>query len=100
MPDHPPLAARLSLVGVALFPAASLCAQEREAQPPPIIVQGAVLDPPPGSTAYGETLIDGARLRSSSSGRVEDVLRDVAGFSQFRRSDSRSANPSAQGANL
>jgi iron complex outermembrane receptor protein len=83
-----------------LLPAAPSHAEEKDASSPPIIVQGAVLDLPPGSPAYGETLIDGARLRSSSSGRVEDVLRDVAGFSQFRRSDSRSANPSAQGANL
>ncbi|WP_407696183.1 TonB-dependent receptor plug domain-containing protein [Sphingobium sufflavum] len=66
----------------------------------PIIVLGGTLDLPPGAPAYGETVIDAARLRADASGRVEDVLRDVAGFSQFRRSDSRSANPSAQGANL
>lgn len=68
--------------------------------PPPIVVLGGTLDLPPGSPAYGQTLIDADRLRADASGRVEDVLRDVAGFSQFRRSDSRSANPSAQGANL
>lgn len=67
---------------------------------PPIVVLGGTLDLPPGSPAYSETVIDAARLRADAAGRVEDVLRDIAGFSQFRRSDSRSANPSAQGANL
>ncbi|MET0239552.1 MAG: TonB-dependent receptor [Sphingobium sp.] len=67
---------------------------------PAIIVLGSPPALPPGTPAYGATLIEGERLRSDAAGRVEDVLRDVAGFSQFRRSDSRSANPSAQGANL
>ena len=31
---------------------------------------------------------------------LEDVLRDVAGFQNFRRSDARSANPTSQGATL
>ncbi|MEL6487637.1 MAG: TonB-dependent receptor, partial [Pseudomonadota bacterium] len=37
---------------------------------------------------------------SSASGRLDDVLRNVAGFQQFRRSDSRSSNPTAQGVTL
>ena len=72
--------------------------------PPPagddIIVLGTGLDLPPGTPAYGATVIDRERLTNDASGRVEDVLADVAGFQQFRRSDSRSANPSAQGATL
>ena len=55
---------------------------------------------PPGTPAYGATVIDRARLTGDASGRVEDVLADVAGLQQFRRSDSRSANPSAQGVTL
>jgi iron complex outermembrane receptor protein len=66
----------------------------------PIIVTGAGLPLPPGTPAYGATLISGDRLENSASGRIESVLQDVAGFQQFRRSDSRSANPSAQGATL
>jgi len=65
-----------------------------------IIVLGTGLDLPPGTPAYGGALIDRSRLTNDASGRVEDVLADVAGFQQFRRSDSRSANPSAQGATL
>ena len=65
-----------------------------------IVVLGTGLDLPPGTPAYGSTVIDRGRLANDASGRVEDVLADVAGFQQFRRSDSRSANPSAQGATL
>ena len=65
-----------------------------------IVVRGTGLDLPPGTPAYGSTVIDRDRLANDASGRVEDVLNDVAGFQQFRRSDSRSANPSAQGATL
>ena len=65
-----------------------------------IVVTGAGLPLPPGTPAYGASLIDRDRLLNDASGRVEDVLADVAGFQQFRRSDSRSANPSAQGATL
>ncbi|MEO5494469.1 MAG: TonB-dependent receptor [Sphingomonas sp.] len=65
-----------------------------------IVVLGGGLDLPPGTPAYGTSVIDRGRLTNDASGRVEDVLSDVAGFQQFRRSDSRSANPSAQGATL
>lgn len=65
-----------------------------------IIVLGKGLPLPPGTPAYGATVIDHDRLVNSASGRIENVLTDIAGFQQFRRSDSRSANPSAQGATL
>jgi outer membrane receptor protein involved in Fe transport len=66
----------------------------------PITVLGRQLDQPKSAPAYGQSIITRKQLASEASGRVENALRDVAGFSQFRRSDSRSANPSAQGANL
>lgn len=65
-----------------------------------IVVTGAGLPHPPGEAAYDVATIDRARLTNSASGRLEDVLRDVAGFAQFRRSDSRSAQPTSQGATL
>ncbi len=65
-----------------------------------IIVLGSGLELPPGTPAYGSVTIDRDRLTNDASGRVEDVLADVAGFQQFRRSDSRSSNPSAQGVTL
>lgn len=65
-----------------------------------IIVTGAGLPLPPGTPAYGTVLIGRARLSDAASGRIESVLADVAGFQQFRRSDSRASNPSNQGATL
>ncbi|WEK01051.1 MAG: TonB-dependent receptor [Candidatus Sphingomonas phytovorans] len=67
---------------------------------PDIVVLGSGLPLPPGTPAYGSVVIDRDRLSGDASGRVEDVLADVAGLQQFRRSDSRSANPSAQGVTL
>lgn len=67
---------------------------------PDIVVLGGGLPLPPGTPAYGAVEIERDRLTGDASGRVEDVLLDVAGFQQFRRSDSRSANPSAQGVTL
>lgn len=65
-----------------------------------IIVTGTGLAEPAGLAAYDVAVIDRDRLTTSASGRLEDVLRDVAGFQQFRRSDSRSAHPTSQGATL
>lgn len=50
--------------------------------------------------AYSNVDIDRDLIQASGSGRIEDALANVAGFQQFRRSDSRSSNPSAQGATL
>lgn len=65
-----------------------------------IIVTGTGLAEPAGLAAYDVAVIDRDRLTGTASGRLEDVLRDVAGFQQFRRSDSRSAHPTSQGATL
>jgi iron complex outermembrane receptor protein len=68
------------------------------AAPDDIVVTGRGLGLAPGVPAYGAQLIERERL--GDVGRLEIALQDVAGFQQFRRSDSRSANPSAQGATL
>ncbi len=75
------------------------------AVPPPeypaeIVVTGTGLAQLSGDAAYDVVTIDRTRLTSTASGRLEDVLRDIAGFTQFRRSDSRSAHPTSQGATL
>ncbi len=66
----------------------------------PIIVTGHGLESGPATPAYDVQTIERDAVIASASGRIEDVLNSVAGFSQFRRSDSRSANPSSQGATL
>jgi outer membrane receptor protein involved in Fe transport len=58
------------------------------------------LPPPAAADAYGTVIIDRDRINSTSSNRLEEVLARVPGFQQFRRSDSRSANASAQGVTL
>lgn len=70
------------------------------AEPADIVVTGSGLAEPAGLAAYDVAVIDRNRLTGSASGRLEDILRDVAGFQQFRRSDSRSAHPTSQGATL
>jgi vitamin B12 transporter len=65
-----------------------------------IVVTGRGLPDAPGDAAYDIVEIDRERLTSGASGRLEDVLRDVAGLQQFRRSDARSANPTSQGITL
>ncbi|MBA3055392.1 MAG: TonB-dependent receptor [Sphingomonadales bacterium] len=65
-----------------------------------IVITGHGLAPPPAAPAYDTITLRREQLDSSASGRIEDALASVAGFQQFRRSDSRSANPSAQGVTL
>ncbi|MGZ8313300.1 MAG: TonB-dependent receptor, partial [Allosphingosinicella sp.] len=73
-----------------LFPAA-LVPLAAQAQPlaageQTILVTGHGLDPGLGEDVYDIVTIDAARLANSPSNRLEDVLRDVPGFQQFRRS--------------
>lgn len=67
---------------------------------PVIVVTGQGLDPAPLLSSYSAITLANAGHDSSASGRLETVLSGLAGFQQFRRSDSRSSNPSAQGVTL
>ncbi|MBC2670081.1 TonB-dependent receptor [Novosphingobium piscinae] len=103
----PSVARRRLLLALTTLPLASLAvlpgaARADEAAPgqPELVVLGRGLQAPPASPAYGSTDIAGDRLNQAASGRIEDALASVAGFQQFRRSDSRSSNPSAQGVTL
>lgn len=97
---------RLSACGLALALSAPLAAQANEDDTfdetftEDIIVTGRGLDPALSTGIYATTTIEREVIVASPSGRIEDVLRNVAGFQQFRRSDSRSSNPSAQGVTL
>ncbi|MBO81604.1 MAG: TonB-dependent receptor [Citromicrobium sp.] len=73
---------------------------EEEPADPLIIVTGQGLPDTPASPAYGTVEIDRESVLTVPSGRIEEALADVAGFQQFRRSDSRSSNPTAQGVTL
>ncbi len=65
-----------------------------------IVVTGRGLADSAAAPAYDVQAIERDRLLGSASGRIEDALSSVAGFQQFRRSDSRSSNPSAQGVTM
>ncbi len=65
-----------------------------------ILVTGHSLPQAIGSEVYSTVTVDRDRLTTTASGRMEDVLRDVASFQQFRRTDSRAANPTSQGVTL
>lgn len=102
---------RARLLACVLLPfAAPLAAQDEEAVSEvellpeeirgEIIVTGRGLDPALSTGIYATTTLEREAIIASPSGRIEDVLRNVAGFQQFRRSDSRSSNPSAQGVTL
>ena len=67
---------------------------------PDIVVTGRGLQAAAGEEVFSTLVVDRERLTGSASGRLEDILRDVPGFQLFRRSDSRSANPTSQGATL
>ncbi|MDE8652400.1 TonB-dependent receptor [Novosphingobium album (ex Liu et al. 2023)] len=93
--------ATLALSAAMLAALAPWAARAEEAAPlSPIVVTGRGLDDTPATPAYDVTEIGREVLTTSASGRIEDALSSIAGFQQFRRSDSRSANPSAQGVTL
>lgn len=76
----------------------AFAAEEDQAQQ--IVVTGEGLAATPAAPAYDVQQIERDRLLSAASGRIDDALSAAAGVQQFRRSDSRSSNPSAQGITL
>ena len=51
-------------------------------------------------TAASSTILSSAELLTSAAGAIDDALRNTPGFSLFRRSSSRVANPTTQGVTL
>jgi hypothetical protein len=91
---------RLKYLALARSGRADRAGGRASAKTPVIVVTGQGLEQTPATPAYDVIELDRDKIVSGSSGRIEDVLSNVAGFQQFRRSDSRSSNPSAQGATL
>lgn len=79
---------------------ASLAQTDADPAPTEIVVTGRGLGDQPGDRAFAVVEIDRARIEANASDRLESLLADVAGLQQFRRSDSRSANPTSQGITL
>ncbi len=89
----------LASTAIAL-PLVVLSAPATAQDEPVIVVTGRGLEQTPATPAYDVIEIEREKIVSGATGRIEDVLMSVAGFQQFRRSDSRSSNPSAQGVTL
>ncbi|MCW5959793.1 MAG: TonB-dependent receptor [Pyrinomonadaceae bacterium] len=53
-----------------------------------------------GETAASVVSLSQEEIKSSAAPTIDDVLRQVPGFSLFRRSGSRNANPTTQGVSL
>lgn len=85
------LAEIASPVTVVLSPAAL-----RESITVSIMRTGTRLEETPATVV----VIDRDTLETSAAQNLDDVLRQVPGFTLFRRSSSRTTNPTAQGANL
>ncbi|NJM51499.1 MAG: TonB-dependent receptor [Sphingomonadales bacterium] len=60
-----------------------------------IVVEGGVLAKPLSDQADPVRYI--MEVDQGTGQRVENIVRDIPGFQQFRRSDARSANPTSQG---
>jgi outer membrane receptor protein involved in Fe transport len=97
----------LACATIAAFALPTAAFAQDESPPPEdevdaneIIVTGHGLDATPSVIAYSTITLERDQLQSTASGRLEDALSNIAGFQQFRRSDSRSSNPTAQGVTL
>ncbi len=63
-----------------------------------IVVEAGLLPAPMSDSSAKTTLIEYPAQDAGS--RVENILRSIPGLGQFRRSDSRSANPTSQGVTM
>jgi outer membrane receptor protein involved in Fe transport len=95
-----PLAGFCSLPAMAQSDSAGSVTASPVTAGPDIVVTGRGLPVSPGEQAFDVVTIDRDRLQANASQRLESVLADVAGLQQFRRSDSRTANPTSQGITL
>ena len=70
------------------------------APPGDVVVTGRGLSDDPAAGTLGQVTLDRAQVTQTGSNRLDAVLDRVAGLTQFRRSDARSANPTSQGVTL
>lgn len=67
---------------------------------PGLVVTAARTAEPPEQVPFSIAALSGDQLRANPASTADGALRSVPGFSLFRRSDSLSANPTAQGVSL
>lgn len=66
----------------------------------PLVITAARAPQSAAQIPFSLTSLDGTSLRTAPAATLDDALRAAPGFSLFRRSDSLSANPTAQGVSL
>lgn len=88
-----------SIAAFAVCAPAAAVAQEATPPANEVVVTGRGLETPAEATV-AVVEIDRERILSEASHRLETLLADAAGLQQFRRADSRSAHPTAQGLSL
>lgn len=66
----------------------------------PTVVTAARTPQPPEQVPFSLKVFDGDAMRATPAATLDGALRSVPGFSLFRRSDSLTANPTAQGLSL
>ncbi len=66
----------------------------------PLVVTASRASTPPQEVPFSLTALPGETLRAAPSVTLDGALRMIPGFSLFRRSDSLTANPTAQGVSL
>ena len=106
-PGDRPLTAHLapSLLAGALVCAGPLPAQDEPEETPPRRADQVTVTATRGDARVADTpasvaVVPRAALDATAAPAVDDALRQVVGFSLFRRSGSRAANPTAQGVSL
>lgn len=78
-----------------------LCAQEQQPPvAPPVQTTVTVVEKVSAETPANVTVLDSTAIAESSGTDLDDRLRDVPGFTLFRRASSVVANPTTQGVSL
>lgn len=95
---------RLIISGLVVGSVYCVAAQEPTPTPGPIretvTVTISRIETGIGDTPASVVTINRGKIESSAAPATDDILRQTAGFSIFRRSSSRNANPTTQGASL
>jgi len=81
------------LLGTAALPAQTV-------ELPKVVVSAARTAEPPEQVPFAATLVTADTLRTTPTTTLDGALRSLPAFSLFRRSDSLTANPTAQGVSL
>ena len=99
----PPLQWIVPILLVAIFPAARDVSADEPESPTnlePFVITGTRIQQRAGETAASVTVITAEDIRQSAGQTVDDILRQVPGFSLFRRSSSLVTHPTSQGVSL